>query len=119
MAHFAQIDENGVVIRVVVADQAFIDTGRLGDPSTFIETSYNTSGGVHKTGGTPLRKNFAGVGYKYDKNKDMFIPPKPYPSWVLDEQKGNWKAPKNRPTLPPQAPSVWVWDEVTKDWIKG
>ncbi len=118
MAHFAQIDKNGIVQRVVVATQDFINSGVLGEPSSFIETSYNTSGGVHKTGGTPLRKNCAGVGYKYDKMNDMFVPPKKYPSWVLDKNTGNWKAPKDMPTLPIQAPFVWKWDETEQDWVK-
>lgn len=89
MAHFAQIDENNQVIQVIVAEQTFIDSGTVGDPSKWIQTSYNTRLGVHYTENedgtmTPsedqtraLRKNFAGVGYTYDIEKDAFIPPKP------------------------------------------
>jgi hypothetical protein len=85
MAHFAQINETNIVAQVIVADQEVINTGLFGDPASWIQTSYNTYGGMHKLGGTPLRKNFAGIGYTYDRERDAFIPPKPYNSWVMDE----------------------------------
>ena len=84
MAHFAQLDENNIVTRVLVIDQETINTGAFGDPQTFIQTSYNTYGGVHILGGTPLRKNYAGIGYTYDSVRDAFIAPKPYDSWTLN-----------------------------------
>ena len=76
MGHFAKV-ENGIVTQVIVAEQDFIDTGAVGDPSTWVQTSYNTQGGQHRNGGTPLRKNYAGIGYTYDAIDDAFIPPMP------------------------------------------
>ena len=84
MAHFAEVI-NGIVKRVIVAEQDFIDSGAVGNPSNWKQTSYNTHGGIHKLGGTPLRKNYAGINYTYDEQRDAFIPPKPYPSWNLNE----------------------------------
>ena len=93
MSHFAQIDENNIVTNVIVAEQDFIDSGAVGDPSKWIQTSYNTQAGEHKLGGTPLRKNYAGIGYTYDSTLDAFIPPKPFNSWVLNEDTCLWNAP--------------------------
>ena len=97
MSTFAQIDKDGVVQRVVVATQEFIDTGKLGEPLSFIETSYNTKGGfridpVTKIAdkNTQLRKNYAGVGDIYDKDRDAFIKQKPSEEAFLDEEKGLW-----------------------------
>lgn len=112
MAHFAKV-ENGIVTNVIVAEQSFIDTGLLGDPKQWIQTSYNTSGGIHKLGGEPLRKNYAGIGYLYIKEIDAFVPPKPFPSWVLDEKNGTWKAPVDRPE------GNFIWQESTLSWIEG
>ena len=91
MAHYAKI-ENTIVTQVIVAEQDFIATGALGDPAAWIQTSYRTHGGQHPEG-TPLRKNYAGLGYTYDEQRDAFIPPKPYPSWVLNEQTCLWESP--------------------------
>ena len=74
MAHFAKV-ENGIVTQVIVIDQETLNTGHWGDPASWVQTSYNTSGGVHSQGGTPLRKNYAGIGYSYDAGRDAFIPP--------------------------------------------
>ena len=71
MAHFAKV-KNGVVTKVIVAEQEFVDTYQDGEPGVWIQTSYNTHGGVHSLGGTPLRKNYAGVGFIYDRHKDAF-----------------------------------------------
>ena len=90
MSHFAQIDENNIVINVIVAEQDFIDSGAVGDPASWIQTSYNTYGNVHILGGTPLRKNYAGIGYTYDSTRDAFIPPKPGEEYLLDEDKCIW-----------------------------
>ena len=111
MAHFAKV-ENGIVTQVIVAEQDVIDSGLFGDPSSWIQTSYNTYGGLHKNYGTPLRKNYAGIGYSYDSTRDAFIPPKPYNSWVLNEETCLWEA----PVQPPVAPS-YSWDEATQTWI--
>ena len=91
MAHFAKI-EDGIVTSVIVAEQDFIDT----QSGTWVQTSYNTTGGQHLLGGTPLRKNYAGLGYTYDSTRDAFIPVQPYPSWVLNEDTCLWDCPVHR-----------------------
>lgn len=119
MAHFAQVDENGIVLQVlVVADentenaQEFL-AETLGLGGTWIQTSYNTSRGIHKDGGTPLRKNYAGIGYTYDFERDAFIPPKPYESWLLNEDSCIWEAP-----IPyPSDGEIYTWDEESTSWV--
>jgi hypothetical protein len=76
-------------------------------------TSYNTHGGVHSDGGTPFRKNYAGVGYTWDEQRDAFIPPKPYPSWALNEQTCIW----DPPTPMPGDGNPYVWDEESQQWL--
>ena len=110
MAHFARI-ENNIVQEVIVAEQDFINLGVVGDPTTWIQTSYNTHGGVHTQGGTPLRKNFAGEGFTYDSVRDAFIPPKPYNSWILNEDTCFWEAPVERPSG-----MHWIWNEDNLTW---
>ena len=121
MAHFAKLDENNVVIFVTVGRDE--DNGleaelsaRTGD--IYKQTSYNTHGGVHSLGGTPFRKNYAGLGYIYDAQRDAFIPPKPYNSWVLDESTCLWNSPVAYPTDvgTPEAPKMYTWNEETKAW---
>jgi hypothetical protein len=114
MSHFAQIDENNIVTRVLVIEQDVVDTGLFGEPSSFVQTSYNTQGGVHKLGGTPLRKNYAGIGYTYDVSRDAFIPPKPYNSWVLNESTCLYDAPTPTPTDDKR----YSWDESTTSWVE-
>ena len=107
MAHFAKLDKNNIVIFVTVGrdeDKEDELTARTGD--VYKQTSYNTFGGVHQLGGTPLRKNFAGLGYTYDETRDAFIPPKTYPSWVLNETTCLWEAPLTEPN-----DGVYMWDE--------
>ena len=113
MAHFAQIDETNTVVQVIVAEQDFIDSGAVGDSSNWIQTSYNTQGGIHTNGGTPLRKNYAGVGYTYDSGRDAFIPPKPFNSWVLDEGSCLWEA----PVAYPGDEQIYQWDESIVNWV--
>ena len=113
MAHFAKV-ENGIVTQVLVVEQDFIDSGALGDPSMWIQTSYNTRGGEHTLGGTPLRKNYAGIGFTYDRIRDAFIPPKPYASWVLNEDTCLWDAPVAMPTDDKR----YTWDEATTNWVE-
>jgi hypothetical protein len=117
MAHFAEVDENNIVLRVLVVDdlnesngQEFLAT-TLGLGGTWIKTSYNTIGGVHSNGGTPLRKNYAGIGYSYDSGRDAFIPPKPYASWLLNETSCLWEAPVAMPT-----DGQYTWNEETISW---
>jgi hypothetical protein len=112
MAHFAQIDENNIVTRVLVIEQDVVDTGLFGEPSSFVQTSYNTHGGIHTLGGTPLRKNYAGIGYTYDSGRDAFIPPKPFNSWTLVEDTCLWTAPVVMPT----DGKVYSWDEEKLSW---
>ena len=113
MSHFAKV-ENGVVTQVIVIEQDVLDTGHWGDPASWIQTSYNTIAGVHIQGGTPLRKNFAGVGFTYDSGRDAFIPPKPYASWVLNESTCNWDAPTPRP----EDDKIYVWRESDTSWVE-
>jgi hypothetical protein len=113
MSHFAQIDENNIVTQVLVIEQDVVDTGLFGNPSSWIQTSYNTSGGVHRLGGTPLRKNYAGIGYTYDVIKDAFIPPKPFNSWTLNEDTCLYEAPTPMPT----DDKMYIWDEETTSWL--
>lgn len=98
MAHFAHID-NGIVTEVLVIPNDQEHRGQeflandLGLGGTWIQTSYNTHGGQHSKGGTPLRKNYAGIGYTYDPSRDAFIPPQPDPTWTLNEDTCLWEAP--------------------------
>lgn len=122
MAHFAKLDSNNIVTFVTVGrqeddGQEAVLSARTGD--VYKQTSYNTSGGVHKLGGTPLRKNYAGIGYTYDAGRDAFIPPKPYASWVLNEDTCLWDAPVPYPTDigTPEEPKRYSWDEATTAWV--
>jgi len=114
MAHFAKV-ENGIVTQVIVAEQEFINSGAVDNPENWIQTSYNTYGGIHLLGGTPLRKNFAGVGFTYNVEKDAFIPPKPlqYESWILNEEKCIWEAPIEMPN----DGQPYYWDEELLEWV--
>ena len=114
MSHFAKV-ENGVVTQVIVIEQDVLNLGHWGDPASWVQTSYNTSGGVHRQGGTPLRKNYAGIGYTYDSGRDAFIPPSPYPSWVLDEATCLWNAPTPAPVVEGK---MFTWDEPTLAWVE-
>lgn len=114
MSHFAHIDDNNIVTQVIVAEQDFINSGAVGDPSKWIQTSYNTYGGQHSNGGTPLRKNYAGIGYTYDPSRDAFYSPKPFNSWILDEQTCIWGAPTPMPT----DGKIYSWNEDTLSWVE-
>jgi hypothetical protein len=113
MSHFAKVT-NGIVTQVIVAEAEFFETFVDTSPGEWIQTSYNTHGGVHTNGGTPLRKNYAGIGFTYDRTKDAFIPPKPFPSWVLDESSCLW----NAPTPMPNDNKRYAWDESTTSWVE-
>lgn len=119
MAHFAKINENNIVTEVLVVSNSEEHRGQeflandLGLGGTWIKASYNTVAGVHSLGGTPLRKNFPGPGYLYDPIRDAFIPPKPFDSWILDEQSCQWVA----PTSKPQDEKFYNWDEATLSWV--
>ena len=110
MSHFAKV-ENGIVTQVIVAEQDAIDSGLFG--TGWVQTSYNTRGGQHPEG-RPLRKNYAGIGYTYDNQRDAFIAPKPYPSWVLNEQTCLWSSPVPYPT----DDKNYIWNEETMTWVQ-
>jgi hypothetical protein len=111
MSHFAQVID-GIVTQVIVIEQDVVDTGHFGDPATWVQTSYNTYGGQHRLGGTPLRKNYAGIGYTYDVGRDAFIPPKPFPSWTLNEDTCQWDSPVAYPT----DGKMYIWNESITNW---
>lgn len=113
MAHFAKVVD-GVVTQVIVAEPEFFETFVDSSPGEWIQTSYNTIGGVHKLGGTPLRKNYAGIGFTYDRVRDAFIPPKSFASWVLNEDTCLWDA----PVAMPDDGKVYQWDEATTNWVE-
>ena len=119
MAHFAKVVE-GTVTQVIVIDDLVEDRGQdfinneLKLEGTWIQTSYNTKGGQHLNGGTPLRKNYAGIGYSYDAELDAFIPPKPFESWLLDEETGTWHA----PIAMPEDDKTYRWDEEAGNWVE-
>ena len=107
MSHFAKVVD-GVVEQVIVADNKEWCQANLG--GTWVQTSYNTQGNVHTLGGTPLHKNYAGVGYTWDGTG--FAAPQPYPSWTLDTDSYLWQAPTPMPT----DGKIYEWDESTTSW---
>lgn len=112
MAHFAKVLD-GKVVQVIVAEPDFFNTFVDSSPGQWIQTSYNTKGGQHPEG-RPLRKNYAGVGYTYDAQRDAFIPPQSFPSWVLNEETCLWDAP-----IPmPSDGKYYQWDEQAGNWIE-
>lgn len=126
MSHFAKLDENNIVVFVTVGRQE--DNGKEAELSArtgdvYKQTSYNTRGGIHYDPNTntpspdqskALRKNYAGIGYTYDYVRDAFIPPQPFPSWVLNEQTCLWEP----PTPMPNDGKMYIWDENTLSWVE-
>ena len=117
MSHFAKIDDSNIVTEVIVAEQAHVDKLE----GTWLQTSYNTRGGKHygedgnEDGGTPLRKNYAGIGMLYDETIDGFIQPQPYASWTLNSTSGYWDPPI--PVPDDEGPgNVYIWNEDTQSW---
>ena len=104
MSHFAEINSDSIVQRVIVAEQDFINSGVVGDSFNWVQTSYNGN----------FRKNYAGTGYTYDKTKDAFIAPQPYASWTLVEATCQWEA----PTAYPTDDKMYTWDEDTTAWVE-
>ena len=120
MAHFAKV-QNGKVIEVLVASQDFIDNYQDGRPGRWVQTSYNTKGGVHydpETGepsadqSKALRKNFASIGWSYNITVDAFYGPQPYPSWILNETSYQWEP----PVAKPDNDNIYNWNEETTSW---
>jgi hypothetical protein len=115
MPHFAKLDENNIVTFVTVGREE--DDGKEAELSmragdVYKQTSYNTIAGTHVLGGIPYRKNYAAIGYAYDEELDAFIPPKPFNSWVLDEETANWQSPIPKPE------GAYEWDEATLAWLE-
>ena len=102
MSHFAKIDSNNIVTEVIVAEQDFINSGAVGDSFLWVQTSYNNN----------FRKNFAGKGFTYDKTRDAFIPPQPYPSWTLNEETCLWEC----PIAYPDDGNEYTWNETDQQW---
>jgi hypothetical protein len=124
MSHFAKV-ENGIVTEVLVIEQDVIDTGLFGDPSSFIQCSYNTAGGVYYEPNTSprvpaedqskaLRKNFPAIGWTYDFQLDAFYGPQPFPSWSLNTTTCLWDPPTPNPT---DGTNAYAWDENTLSWV--
>ena len=128
MAHFAKLGTGNIIERVSVisndvatTEQAGVEflQNLYGDRATWKQTSYNTRGGQHLTGGTPFRKNYAGIGFKYDQTRDAFIPPKPYNSWTLNETTCLWDPPVARPELTQEQidnNNYYTWNETNQNW---
>jgi len=118
MAHYAFIDSKNIVTEVIVGkDEGGFDWeqhyAEFRPGQRCLRTSYNTAGGIHILGGTPFRKNYAGVGYTYDQERDAFIPPKPFNSWVLNETSCTWGPPTPIPTAEGK---FYTWNETTVSW---
>jgi len=112
MSHYAKVLDRKV-IQVIVAEKDFFKTFVDSSAGDWIQTSYNTIGGKHTQGGTPLRGNYAGIGYTYDRQHDVFYPPQPYPSWIIEAPNWTWT-----PPIPfPIDGNKYNWDESTKTWV--
>ena len=119
MSHFAKV-ENGIVTEVIVIEQEVLNSGFWGDPSLWVQTSYNTRGNIHYApdsntpdGGVALRGNYAGIGYIYDKEYDVFYAPQPFPSWTLNQSTWLWEPPVPMPI----DDKIYQWDEILKNWV--
>ena len=111
MSHFAKVLD-GKVTQVIVAEPDFFNTFVDTSPGEWIQTSYNTFGNQHTQGGTPLRGNYAGIGYTYDRTNDVFYAPKPFASWILNESTWLWEAPVEMPN----DGKIYQWNEATISW---
>jgi hypothetical protein len=111
MGHFCKIVD-GKVTQVIVAEPEFFDTFVDSSPGTWLQTSYNTHGGVHTKGGVALRGNYAGIGYTYDSVNDVFYAPQPYPSWTISAPTWEWQPPVAMPTIG----GPYTWDETNQSW---
>jgi len=128
MAHFAKLGVGNIVERVAIVSNDIATTEQEGmnflnnlykSRDVWKQTSYNTQGGIHLSGGTPFRKNYAGIGYTYDQTRDAFIPPKPYNSWVLNEETCRWEPPIPQPELTQEQidnNNYYTWNETNQTW---
>ena len=112
MSHFAKVLD-GKVLTVIVAEPEFFETFVDSSPGTWLQTSYNTYGNQHPEG-RPLRGNYAGIGYTYDAQNDVFYAPQPYPSWTLNQTTWLWEAPTPYPT----DDKIYAWNEATTSWVE-
>ena len=121
MAHFSKLGTGNIVEKVEIVSNDVATTEQAGidflnnlykTKDVWKQTSYNTQGGVHKLGGTPFRKNYGSIGFKYDQTRDAFIPPKPYNSWILNEDTCLWEAPIEYPTDGQE----YIWNEADQSW---
>ena len=126
MAHFAKLNSDNIVVRVSVVNNeklmgedgteseangiSYLEQHGAADGFQWKQTSYNTGGGKHTLGGTPFRKNYAGIGYTYDSDRDAFISPKPFDNWLFDETTCTWEHPVPRPE------GNYIWSEQTQAW---
>ena len=124
MEHYAKVLD-GNVVKVIVAEASFFDNFIDNSPGTWIQTSYNTRGGVHYQPNTnitssdqslALRGNYASIGDTYDSTLDVFLKPKPYPSWILDETTYSWNAPISKPTGSLNMDQYYEWNESSNSW---
>jgi len=118
MAHFAELDENNIVLRVIVGVDEPLDGEAIYQQETgrvWKKTSYNTPANQHRLGGTPFRKNYAGIGYTYDPEMDAFYPPSAFPSWTLDKEVGIWVPPVPMPI----DGKFYLWVEDAQRWIEN
>ena len=118
MAHYAILDNNNIVVQVHVGKNE--DEGDINWEEYYgaKRTSFNTSGGIHLNDGTPFRKNYAGIGYTYDEERDAFIPPQPYASWTLNENTCLWDSPVAHPSEESSGGNPYVWDENNQEWVE-
>jgi hypothetical protein len=118
MAHYAVLDNNNIVVQVHVGKNE--DEGDINWEEYYgaKRTSFNTSGGVHANDGTPFRKNYAGIGFTYDEERDAFIPPQPYASWTLNENTCLWDSPVAHPSEESSGGNPYVWDEDNQEWVE-
>ena len=114
MAHYAKV-KNGIVTKVIVAEQDFINNYNDNEIGIWVQTSYNTFEGEHRLGGTPLRGNYASPGMIWDEKKDAFYHPAPHDNWVLNEKKWRYEPPIAMPTSTPKG--VWVWNQEDNKWV--
>lgn len=132
MASFAKLNPENIVEQVIsIHNNELLDNGieseqkgiefckfLYGQNTIWKQTSYNTKGGIHLLGGTPFRKNHAGIGYIYDEQRDAFISPKPFDSWILEENTCTWKPPITKPSISPEDDFIYIWNESIVNWEK-
>ena len=118
MAHYAILDNNNIVVQVHVGKNEDEGDTNWEEYYGAKRTSFNTSGGIHLNNGTPFRKNYAGIGYTYDEERDAFIPPQPYASWTLNENTCLWDSPVAHPSEESSGGNPYVWDENNQEWVE-